>query len=546
MRITSYSFSETLSRLRFHSLLLLVLTVSSMSCLGKAVDYDRQAITIALTQEPPNLNSIRMTDLLSAFVIGHVNEGLLRYDKRGRLSPGVAEKWEASEDKILFHLRQDASWSDGSDVTAHDFVFAWQRVNDPKVAAPFAAIMHPIKNAEKVQNGELPVDALGVRAIDDRTLEVLLERPCGYCVSLMTHGTFFPVKESFYNQQGEKFGAEIEHILYNGPFMLTQWTHGSSLRMSKNTRYWNAESIHLNEINAAYITEDNRTRLNLFRDGSIALARLGAETVRDASNQGIRLRTFASGGMAYLWFNHEQSHLTSEWKIRKAIQLVFDSNLFVNKVIAIPGYKPAPTFFPSWLNGVEGKFRDEYPPEPVQPDLKAAQKLMAEVRKEWGPNVLPELTLLTVTSPTGAKIAEYFQGLLKQTLGLDIKVDQQTFKQYLVKANQGRFDIVLSSWYPDFDDIVTYADLMASWNPNNRGKYANAEYDRWFRVLQEAQDPKVRMNAAAKLQQIIIDDVPLLPTTETGSAYVQHPRLKGVIRRVLGQDPDYTFARVVK
>ena len=173
-------------------------------------------------------------------------------------------------------------------------------------------------------------------------------------------------------------------------------------------------------------------------------------------------------------------------------------------------------------------------------------RLVAEAKQELGFETLPELTLLTVTSPTGAKVAEFFQGLLNQSLGLNVKVDQQTFKQYLEKSRSGQFDIVLSSWYPDFDDIVTYADLLASWNPNNRGHYASEEYDRWFRVLQGSIDLKQRMDAAAHLQQIITDDVPVLPTAETGSAYVQHPKLKGVIRRVLGQDPDYTFARVVE
>ena len=524
----------------------LISLLLSDALLAEAVNFERQAITIALTQEPPNLNSIQMTDLLSNFVIGHVNEGLLRYGRRGRLVPGVAESWEASETKISFRLRQDARWSDGSSVTAHDFVFAWRQVNDPKVAAPFAAIMLPLKNAAKIQNAELPVSELGVSAIDDFTLEVILERPCGYCVSLMAHATFFPVKESFYRSRRENYAAEFDQLLYNGPFMLTAWTHGASMAIHKNPNYWNAAAIHLNEINVGYITEDNRTRLNLYRDGSIALARLGAETVRDALSQGLRLRTFVSGGVAFIWFNHRPGHITSQRKIRKAIQLVFDTSLFVNKVIAIPGYKPAVSLFPSWLNGVEDKFSVEYPPVIVKPDAMEAKRLIEQVKRELKLQSLPEITLLTVTSPTGAKVAEFFQGLLWQSLGIRVKVDQQTFKQYLDKSRAGQFDLVLSSWYPDFDDIVTYADLLASWNPNNRGKYVNAAYDRWFRLLQGSTNPKERMSAAAELQKIIIDDVPLLPMAETGSAYVQHAKLKGVVRRVLGQDPDYTYARVVE
>jgi|TARA_B100002003_G_C14155337_1_gene556136 oligopeptide transport system substrate-binding protein len=520
--------------------------VLSDSPLAEAVNFERQSITIAFTQEPPNLNSIRMTDLLSYFVIGHVNEGLLRYDKKGRLAPGVAESWEVSDTKISFRLRRNARWSDGTPVTAHDFEFAWKQVNDPQVAAPFAAIMHPLKNAEKIQNAELPVEELGVSAVDDFTLEVTLERPCGYCISLMTHATFFPVKEGFYQSRKQQYGAEFDQLLYNGPFMMTGWIHGSSMALVKNPHYWNASTIHLNEINVGYITEDNRTRLNLFRDGSIALARLDAETVRDAMNQGLRLRTFVTGGVAYVWFNHRPGHITGHRKIRKAMQLSFDTDLFVNKVIAVPGYKPAHTFFPSWLNGIDGKFSSEYPPPIIQPDSKQALRLIQEVKKEMRLESLPEMTLLTVASPTGVKIGEYFQGLLGQSLGIKVKIDQQTFKQYLEKARAGQFDLVLSSWFPDFDDIVTYADLLASWNPNNRGSYVNAEYDRWFRVLQGSTDRRERMDAAAELQKIILDDVPLLPTAETGSAYLQHPKLKGVVRRALGQDPDYTHARVIK
>ncbi len=171
--------------------------------------------------------------------------------------------------------------------------------------------------------------------------------------------------------------------------------------------------------------------------------------------------------------------------------------------------------------------------------------MIARVKSEIGAESLPRLTLLTVTSPTGAKISEYFQGLFSQILDLDIKVDQQIFKQYLAKSRNGEFDLALSSWYPDFDDIVTYADLQASWNPNNRGGYVNPEYDKWVRLLQRSTDQRARMDAAAELQRILIEDVPVLPMAETGSAYVQHERLKGVVRRVLGADPDYTFARVL-
>ncbi|MGI9322818.1 MAG: hypothetical protein ACR2PJ_04460, partial [Pseudomonadales bacterium] len=140
---------------------------------------------------------------------------------------------------------------------------------------------------------------------------------------------------------------------------------------------------------------------------------------------------------------------------------------------------------------------------------------------------------------------EYLQGLLRQTLNLDVKVDQQSFKQYLSKARQGDFDLALASWYPDFDDLVTYADLLGSYNPNNRGAYISKEYDHWLTLLQESTANTDRLSAAAELQRLVAEEVPILPAAETGSAYLIHPQLKGVVRRVIGQDPDYTHARVV-
>lgn len=509
---------------------------------GQAVDFERQAITVALTQEPPMLNSIRSTDLVSFFILGHTTEGLLRYDRKGRLVPGVAESWKIYPDRLEFRLRSNARWSDGSRVIADDFVFAWQRINDPAEAAPFAAIMYPIKNAERIQKGALPLSALGVSAIDDRTLIVMLENPCGFCLSLMPHVSFFPVKRTFYEAAGDLYGSRPEKLLSNGPFELSSWTHGASLTLGKNGMYWDKDSVTLQQINIGYITEDNRTRLNLYVDNKIALVKLGGETVKDAAAQGLRLRTFMSGGLAYLRFNVSESSVMQYKALRQAVQAVFDPAVFVNKVIAIPGYRPAYTFFPRWLRGVEGHFAEEYPVAPRKTDVSRGLDLISSLRAK----ITEPITMLTVASPTGSKVAEYLQGLLKQTLDLDVRVDQQTFKQYLDKSRQAQFDIAISSWYPDFDDIMTFADLQASWNANNRGKYVNADYDNWLRVLQGATEPRVRMDAAARLQDIILEDVPVLPTAETGSAYIQHPKLKGVVRRVIGQDPDFTYARVVQ
>lgn len=199
------------------------------SGMAAAVDGTRQTITIALTQEPPSLDATQSTDTVSFFVLGHVSEGLVRYDRRGRISPAVASEWLVEDSYIDFTLRDDARWSDGSDITAADFVYAWQLLLNPDTAAPYASIMLPIKNAAAIIRGDMPPSELGVKALSPRQLRVELERPCGYCISLMAHASFYPIKQAFREVQASRYGAEANTLLYNGPFTLSRWTHGRNL-----------------------------------------------------------------------------------------------------------------------------------------------------------------------------------------------------------------------------------------------------------------------------------------------------------------------------
>lgn len=521
-------------------------TLLTMSIWGQvlaAVDHEQQHITIAITQEPPNLDSSRTTDLVSFRILGHVNEGLVRYDRRGAIVPGVAESWRVTDNGITFYLRANARWSDGRAVVADDFVYAWRLLVDPRRASPYAAIAIPFANAAAISAGEVPVERLGIEAISERELRVRFETGCGYCVALMTHAAFFPIRRDFHQRQGDRYASEADALLYNGAFVLSEWTHGARLVLDRNPGYWNTDAITLNRIDIAYVTEDNRARLNLFRDQAIAYTALGSDTVADALDQGMRMRTFASGGLSYLWFNHREGRATAHPDLRHAIANAFSVDDYVNRVIGVPGYRPAFSFFPSWLTGTERKFSDEHPAPPRVRNLDVAKAHLRTFFDQY-PEKDVSLVLLTVSSPTGVRVAEFFQGVISETLGIPVRIDQQTFKQYLVKSRNGEFDIALSSWYPDFDDIVTYADLLGSYNANNRGRWQHAEYDKHLSTLVRESDRETRMASAAVLQQLIIKHLPVLPLAETGSAWVQHPRLKGVARRVMGPDPDFTYASV--
>ena len=505
-----------------------------------ALDPATGTITIALSTEPPQLDSTRATDTVSGQVLGHTMEGLLRYDQFNRIVPGVAERWEIDTERAIFHLREDARWSDGSPVTAHDFAFAWRTVLDPNTASEYAFILYAIRNAQAANTGELPLDAIGIEAVDDRTLVVHLERPTAYFEKLMAFPTFFPIQQSFYESTAGRYAADATDLLYNGPFAITRWVHGASLRMERNAHYWDSDRIHLNAIDHAYITSDVNATLNLYKDGKIATAGLNSETLEDALDRRWNLHRFNDGSVYFIEFNHRPERLTSNRNLRKAMQYVSDSGELVYKIIKLPGNLPGESLFPVWLKGVNGYFRQEYPaPRPVV-DIELAREHLARAKEELGVTELPPLIFLTGDNPASNKQSEYFQEVYKSRLGLEVKIDRQIFKQRLAKMTAGDFDLVLAGWGPDYSDPLTFGDLFASWNKNNRGAYANPVLDEWVAVAQGSLDPEERMRAFDQIQKIIHEDVVILPNYERGSVYVRDPRLKGVVRRAVGTDPDYT------
>jgi oligopeptide transport system substrate-binding protein len=502
-----------------------------------------KVLRLAFGEEPPQLDSTRATDQVSIFVLGHVMEGLTRYGKSGDIVPGMAERWEIGDRRAVFHLRADARWADGQPVTAHDFVFAWRTAVDPKTASEYAFILYPVKNAEAVNGGKLPVTALGVRARDDRTLEIELERPTGHFLALTAFATYLPVREDFYRSRHGRYAADAKDLLANGPFVLTRWIHGASLAFERNPLYWDAARVDIERIEVPYFTQDPSTRYNLFKDGKIDMTGLDRDLLGRAQADRYKIKSFASGSVFYAEFNHREGRATRNYHLRKAIQLVFDPKEYVSKVIGIPGFRPAVALIPAWVHGVEKPFRKEHPVEPVRLDLDEARRHLEVARRELGGGI-PPLVWLTGDDPFTARESEYFQYLLKSRLGIDLRIDKQTFKQRLAKMTSGEFDMVSAGWGPDYPDAMTFADLFASWNENNRGRWRDERYDALIRKAQQTADQKVRMEAMAQAERILLDDVAVLLKSEAGGVYVHSPRLTGIVRHVVGPDPDYSHARV--
>jgi oligopeptide transport system substrate-binding protein len=504
-----------------------------------------RVLRLLITEEPPQLDSTRATDQVSIFLLGHLMEGLTRYGKNGELIPGVAESWRLGDRSATFRLRKDARWADGRPVTSRDFVFAWRTAVDPKTASEYAFILYPVKNAERINRGELPPSALGVSAPDDWTLEVRLEKPCGYFLGLTAFPTYLPVREDFHRSRGERYAADARELLSNGPFILTRWIHGAALTLEKNPRYWDAGRVRIDRIEIPYVTQDVNARFNLFTDGKVDTLGLSKEQLDRAQAERLRMKSFASGSLFFLEFNHRPGRPTVSRHLRRAIKLVVDPAEYASRVVGIPGTRPGVSLIPYWVPGVKDRFRKEYPLRAVRPDLSEAERELELARRELG-GVIPPLVWLTGDSPTSAREAEYFQRVFRDRLGIELRIDKQIFKQRLAKMTAGDFDIVSAGWGPDFADPMTFAELFASWNENNRGKYKSERYDALIRRAQSTADPRARMDAMAEAEAIALADVALLPLFEQVILYAHQPRVEGIVRHVVGPDPDFTFARIAE
>lgn len=547
MRRSLSTRSRSRSKPRLHPARAAVLATLAVALAVPALAGARgdRVVRIALVQDPPQLDSTKATDTVSSFIGGHLKEGLTRHGRHGDLVPGVAESWELHGGGATFRLRKEARWSDGEPVTAHDFVFAWRTVVDPATASEYAFIVYPVKNAEAVNRGKLPTTALGVRALDDHTLEVEFEQPCPYFLDLTAFKTYFPVREDFYRARPGRYAASAGDILSNGPFVLTRWVQGASLTLEKNPLYWDAARIRIDRIEIPYITSDANARFNLFKDGKVdVLDRLGRDELKRAQVERFRMKSHADGSLWFLEFNHREGRPTKSFHLRKAIQLVYDAREFVSSVVGIPGTRPGSALVPHWMPGGATTFRKEYPVDPVRPDLDEARRHLELAAAELGGRV-PPLVLLADDTPGASRMAEYFQQVLRTRLGLEIRIDKQIFKQRLAKMTAGQFDAVFAGWTADYRDPMSYADLFASWNENNRGRYRNERFDAHIRRAQASADPRKRLDEMAAAERIALDEVAFLPLYERTSVWVHSRRVDGIVRHQIGPDPDFTFATVL-
>lgn len=472
-------------------------------------------------------------------------EGLYRLGKDNKPVPGIAESYEVSQDgkTYTFKLRKDAKWSNGDPVTAHDFEFAWKRVLDPKTKSEYAYIMYDIKNAEEANTGKVPLDQVGVKALDDYTLKVELKNPVPYFVGLTAFGTFMPQNEKFVKAQGDKYGLEANTTLYNGPFVLSEWKHEQGWTYTKNPNYWDKDAVKLEKVNVK-IVKDTATAVNLYETKQADRVGLTAEFVDKYKNDK-NFHTKLDPRLYWLRMNTKKEPLNNV-NARKAIAMAIDTQAMVDTLLnngSIPAKFTVPKDF---VTGPDGKdFRD------VNGDLvnynpDEAKKLWEQAKKELGKDKFT-LELLNYDTDNAKKIGEYVKAQLEQNLpGLTVNIKQQPFAQKLKLESNMQYDLSFSGWGPDYQDPMTFLQLWTSTSPHNQTGWSNAEYDKLIKDAQTtlANDQQARWDAMLKAEKIVFEEMPIAPLYQNGVAYLQREYVKDFVTHTFGADYSLKWAYV--
>ncbi|MEC2919289.1 MULTISPECIES: peptide ABC transporter substrate-binding protein [Bacillus] len=495
----------------------------------------KQVLNVTVSEEIPSLDTAKTMDGTSAHIMQNIFEGLYALDDQDQPIPAVAKSFKRSEDgkKYTFDLRKDAKWSNGDNVTAHDFMFAWKRAIIPETASQYASMLFYVKNAKEINKGTMPLDALGVKVINDYKLEVELEQPIPYFLQLLALPIYLPQHESFLKEQGKNYALEPNNLIYNGPFVLEKWKHEQEFQLKKNATYWDEKKVKLDEINFQ-IVKDTMTVVNLYEAGDLDRVPINSQFV-DKYKGSKELHMSSEPGIAMLRFNEQNNALASK-KVRQSISFALNKEDFVAHFIN-NGAKPASGLVPvGHVNEETGKdFRKENG-DLSSYDLQNAKKIWAEAKKELGVEQV-NLEFLTFEQDNAKRMAEYIKGDLEKNLqGLTIQIKQQPFKQKLQLEQTGAYDISMANWGPDYKDPISYLELFTTGNLNNKMNYSNLHYDELIKKAKTdfVLEPEKRWGALLEAEQVLLEDAAVAPLYQIGSAYVQKDYVRGIEKHQFG------------
>lgn len=503
-----------------------------------------QKIVYNLGADPKTIDPQLNSAVDGSTIIHNAFEGLMREDSTGKIVPAVAEKYDVSEDGTVykFYLRKDAKWSDGEPVVAGDFEYAWKRALDPEIAAEYAYQLYYIKNGEAFytkQDG-VTVDDIGVKALDDNTLEVTLEAPCPYFLSLAAFPTYFPVRQDIVEANGERWALSPETYVGNGPFKMSEWVEKESMTFVKNENYWDAASVKLETLQVKLI-DDEVTYLSAFKAGELDIIESPpqAEIPTLTANGTAKIYPYLGTYFYVINLSDNGKNVDAKAdeflrnpKVREALTLAIDRTLIVDKV-AQGGQEPATSYVPKGVLDSAGKeFQKDYLPPTA--DIEQAKKLLEEAGYPNGEGA-PTITFTFNTGSGHQMIAQAIQDMWKKNLGINIELKNEEWAVFQDTRTNFQYSIARHGWIADYNDPMTFLDMWTTGNGQNNSGYSNKEYDDLINAAKVEIDDAKRTEMLHKAEDILMEDLPILPIYFYTNVLCINPKVQDVYKSPLGQ-----------
>ncbi|WP_106346175.1 peptide ABC transporter substrate-binding protein [Planifilum fimeticola] len=500
---------------------------------------EKQVLNLVEKAEPINLDTAKLIDDSSVKIATNVLEGLMRLGPENRPEPGMAADFpKISKDKKTYTFKlRDAKWSDGRPVTAHDFEYAWKRALNPKTKSAYAFILYPIEGAEEYHTGKGSAEDVGVKALDDKTLRVRLKEPIPYFLSLTSFITYSPQRKDIVEKYGDEYAKDADKMVYNGPFVMSEWSHQNSYQFSKNGKYWDRKNVHLDEVNVR-IVPDAEEAMGMYVSNQADVVMLNNDLI-DAFKDTKEFVTANSGTIYFLRFNTNFSIFANK-KIRQAFSLSVDREELIAK--GLKDDVPAGGMVPPLVMGYEGYFRD-HAKEYVKYDPEKAKGLLQEGMKELGIDTLPDIELL-VYDDDRKLIALTLKEQLQKTLGVKIRINPLPQKQKFEMEEQGKFHLTFVRWTGDYNDPMTFLDMWHSKNALNFGGWSNGRYDELIERSRENPDFKKREKDLIQAEKILVEEAGAAPLYYEKEAYLQKTYVKNLVRHPVGAKYTLKWVRI--
>lgn len=503
-----------------------------------AASGEGKVLSVQIGPNPETIDPALNSAVDGGNMILHTFECLLTVDQEGKLAPGQAESWETSEDGLTwtFHLRDGLKWSDGSALTANDFVYSWRRVCDPMVAAPYAeTVLGMVEGYADAIGGNL--EALGVEAPDDKTLVVHLTQPCSYFGSLAAFATLSPVQQATIDANGDGWAVAADTYVCNGSFYISEWVPGSYIMCTKNPNYWNADAIKLDAIKFNLI-EDSNASYSAYQTGEVLFIK-DVPTEEIPSLEGnAEFHVEPIIGTYYLSLNTEREPFNDP-KVRKALSLAIDREYVANTLMQ-GTYSPASNFMgPGWIDTDGSQFIDNanggkpyIDTANHEANVEEAKQLLADAGYPDGAG-FPSITYSTNDIGYHKVVAEYLQQAWAE-IGVELQVDIVEWASFTPMRRNGDYDASRNGWVGDYSDPSNMLDLLYSGNGNNDGKFNNAEYDAAMDTSRTTLDAAERSAALHKAEDILMNEAACVPVAYYNDFWLQSSKIQNMWHSAYG------------